>query len=127
MKPYSRGMGAIGLPGDYSSSSRFVRAAFLKQNSPSFQNETDSISQFFHIMDSVSVPQGSIRLDETKYEITQYTSCCDTSHGIYYYSTYENRQINGVNLFHENLDSSKIICYPLKRNSQILVQNSPSS
>ena len=127
MKPYSRGMGAVGLPGDYSSSSRFIRAAFLKLNSPYFQNETDRISQFFHIMDSVTVPQGSVRLDESKYEITQYTSCCDTLHGIYYYTTYENRQISGINMFHEDLDSSKIICYPLKRNQQIQFQNSPSS
>ena len=78
-------------------------------------------------MDSVTVPQGSVRLDESKYEITQYTSCCDTLHGIYYYTTYENRQISGINMFHEDLDSSKIICYPLKRNQQIQFQNSPSS
>ncbi|MBQ7866712.1 MAG: linear amide C-N hydrolase [Clostridia bacterium] len=45
LKPYSRGMGAIGLPGDSSSQSRFARAAFIKLNS--ICSEHESLSQFF--------------------------------------------------------------------------------
>ena len=40
-------MGAIGLPGDLSSQSRFVRAAFVKMNSISGDGEKESVSQFF--------------------------------------------------------------------------------
>ena len=44
LKPYSRGMGAMGLPGDFSSMSRFVRAAFVKLNSVSGDSEKESVS-----------------------------------------------------------------------------------
>jgi len=53
LQTYSRGMGAMGLPGDLSSSSRFVRASFVKMNSVSGDSESESVSQFFHIMASV--------------------------------------------------------------------------
>ena len=46
-------MGALGLPGDLSSQSRFVRAAFVKLNSVSGDSEEESVSQFFHILGSV--------------------------------------------------------------------------
>lgn len=48
LEKYSRGMGAIGLPGDLSSQSRFIRAAFVKMNSVSKEEEKESVSQFFH-------------------------------------------------------------------------------
>lgn len=47
LEKYSRGMGAIGLPGDLSSQSRFIRAAFVKMNSVSKEEEKESVSQFF--------------------------------------------------------------------------------
>ena len=43
-------MGAIGLPGDVSSQSRFIRAAFVKLNSRSGESEQESVNQFFHIL-----------------------------------------------------------------------------
>ena len=46
---YSLGMGAFGLPGDYSSVSRFIRAVFVKEKSPSFESEKEASSHFFHI------------------------------------------------------------------------------
>ena len=58
LKAYSRGMGALGLPGDLSSQSRFVRAAFVKMNSVSGTSETESVSQFFHILGSVEQQRG---------------------------------------------------------------------
>ena len=55
---YSRGMGALGLPGDLSSASRFARVAFTKMNSISGDSEAESISQFFHILGSVDQQRG---------------------------------------------------------------------
>lgn len=49
LQTYSRGMGALGLPGDLSSASHFVRAAFVRQNSISGQTEEESVGQFFRI------------------------------------------------------------------------------
>ena len=112
LKPYSRGMGGIGLPGDLSSASRFVKAAFTRLNSISGESESESISQFFHILSSVAQQKGCCKV-EHGYEYTIYSSCCNTDRGIYYYTTYENSQITGVDMNRENLEGDKVISYPL--------------
>ena len=120
---YSRGMGAIGLPGDLSSQSRFVRVAFVKMNSVSSDEENESVSQFFHILNSVDQQRGCCQLDDGKYEITIYTSCCNATKGIYYYTTYNNHQITAVDLHKENLDGNQLIRYPLISGEHINFQN----
>lgn len=123
LKIYARGMGAIGMPGDLSSASRFVRAAFTRMNSVSGDSESESISQFFHILGSVAQQRGCVHLGEGRYEITIYTSCCNTDKGIYYYTTYENSQITGVDMHKEDLDGTGTIWYPLIQGQQIRMQN----
>ena len=122
LKPYSRGMGAIGLPGDLSSASRFVKAAFTKLNSVSGDSESESVSQFFHILNSVAQQKGCCRV-EKGFEYTIYSSCCNTDKGIYYYTTYENSQITGVDMHKENLDGTNLISYPLIKGQSIKMQN----
>ena len=116
-------MGAIGLPGDLSSASRFVRVAFTKMNSISGESENESVSQFFHILGSVDQQRGCCEVSEGKYEITIYTSCCNTAKGIYYYTTYNNHQISAVDMHRENLDGTELIRYPLITEQQINFQN----
>ena len=123
LNQYSRGMGAIGLPGDLSSQSRFVRVSFVKMNSISEEIENKSVSQFFHIMNSVDQQRGCCELDDGKYEITIYTSCCNATKGIYYYTTYDNHQISAVDMHKENLDGKELIRYSLIKNEQINFQN----
>ena len=123
LKAYSRGMGAIGLPGDLSSTSRFVRAAFVKMNSKSEESEEKSVSQLFHILGSVDQQRGCCELDDKKLEITIYTSCCNTDKGIYYYTTYDNHQINAVNLHTVDLDSGDLIRYSLLVDESVNYQN----
>lgn len=120
---YSRGMGALGLPGDLSSQSRFVRAAFVKMNSLSGDSENESVSQVFHIMGSVDQQRGCCDVGEEKYEITIYTACCNADKGIYYYTTYDNHQITAVNMHNENLDGVDLVHYPLIHGEQIKMQN----
>ena len=120
---YSRGMGALGLPGDLSSTSRFARVAFTRLNSRSEDTEKASVSQFFHILGSVDQQRGCCEVAEGKYEITLYTSCCNATKGIYYYNTYENHQISGVDMHRENLDSDQLICYPAIQGEKIHFQN----
>jgi len=122
LRPYSRGMGSIGLPGDLSSASRFVRAAFVKLNSVCDTSEASSISQFFHILSSVEQQRGCVLVGD-KYEKTVYSSCCNTRSGIYYYTTYENSQITAVNMHHTELDSQKLSVFPLNIEPQIQFQN----
>lgn len=123
LQSYSRGMGAMGLPGDLSSSSRFVRAAFTKLNSVSGDSESESISQFFHILGSVAQQRGCVHMGNGEYEITVYSSCCNTDKGIYYYTTYENSQITGVDMHQENLNGEQLICYPRVEGQRIRMQN----
>lgn len=123
LNTYSRGMGALGLPGDLSSQSRFVRVAFVKMNSVSGDSESESVSQFFHILGSVDQQKGCCDVGEEKYEYTIYTSCCNASKGIYYYNTYENHQISGVDMHRENLDGSALSRYPLILGEHINMQN----
>ena len=120
---YSRGMGALGLPGDLSSQSRFVRVAFVKLNSISGDSESESVSQFFHILGSVDQQRGCCDVGEEKYEYTIYTSCCNASKGIYYYTTYENHQISGVDMHRENLDGDNLSRFPLILGEHINLQN----
>ena len=123
LEPYSRGMGALGLPGDLSSQSRFIRAAFVKENSQSGDGEGESVSQFFHILGSVEQVQGCCQVGDNQYEKTFYTSCCNTDKGIYYYTTYENRQITAVHLHRGALDARVLARFSLGRKEQILDQN----
>ena len=120
---YSRGMGALGLPGDLSSASRFVKAAFTKMNSIAEDNEISSVNQFFHILTSVEQQRGCVHMGNNLYEITIYSSCVNMDKGIYYYTTYDNRRIIGVDMYKENLDSSKLLNYELIKNEEFYIQN----
>ncbi len=123
LKPYSNGMGAMGLPGDFSSASRFVKAAFVKLNSVGGETVQGDVMQFFHMLQSVAMPRGSVIMPDGRYEITLYSSCCDTDAGIYYYSTYENGRVCAVDLHKENLDSGSVITYPMLSEPSISQQN----
>ena len=123
LEPYSRGMGAMGLPGDLSSASRFVKAAFTKLNSCCGPSESESISQFFHILGSVDQQRGCVHMGDGKYEITEYSTCCNVDKGIFYYTTYENSQITAVDMNRENLEGCELSAYPLLKGQRILMQN----
>lgn len=123
LNSFSRGMGAIGLPGDLSSQSRFVRASFVRANSVSGDSEVESVSQFFHILGSVDQQRGCCALEEGKYEVTIYTACCNADRGIYYYTTYDNSGLTAVDMRREDLDGSHLKRYPLLREPRILFQN----
>ncbi len=123
LKTYCRGMGGLGLPGDLTSQSRFVRASFVKMNSVSGKSESESVSQFFHILGSVDQQRGCCDLGGGKYEVTLYSSCCNADKGIYYYTTYENHRISAVDMRREELDGNSLVRYPLINGEQILFQN----
>ena len=110
---YSRGMGAKGLPGDLSSDSRFVRVAFTRANSVSSEGESESVSQFFHILGTVEQVRGCCEVAPNEYEITIYTSCCNATRGIYYYTPYQNPQITAVDMHRTDLTGTTLSRYPL--------------
>ena len=113
VKNYSLGMGAMGLPGDYSSASRFVRALFVKENSASEHDEKSNVNQFFHILNSVAMPRGCVRSAEG-FEYTRYSSCCNADSGIYYYTTYDELKIRAINMHDADLNQSNLHIFTVK-------------
>ena len=116
---YGQGMGAIGLPGDNSPTSRFVRAAFNKLNSICKEDEISSVTQFFHILDSVSMIRGTTITKEKKYDITTYSSCINTTKSIYYYKTYTNNQITAIKMTEKEKNKKELSIYNLIEEQQI--------
>ena len=123
LNAYSRGMGGMGIPGDLSSQSRFVKVAFTKLNAVSGSDEMESVSQFFHILGSVDQQRGCCEVADGKFEITIYTSCCNATKGIYYYTTYDNHQISAVDMTKEDLNTKNLICYEVITGEHIQMQN----
>lgn len=123
LEEYSQGLGAIGLPGDVSSMSRFVRAAFNKEHSVCGNDEASSVSQFFHLLSSVEMCRGACLVPSGRYSITVYSSCTNTDKGLYYYTTYDNRAINCVDMHRTDLESSCLSRYPLILSQEIHYQN----
>lgn len=116
LEAIGRGTGSIGLPGDFTSPSRFVRAAFMRANAVSFTSEIESVSQFFHLLDAVSIPRGVCDIGEGHYHHTLYASCINASKGIYYVTTYDNRRIAAVTL---QKTGESLRRYPIFRQMEI--------
>ncbi len=123
LTPHSRGLGALGLPGDLSSPSRFVRAAFTRVNSRSGAGEAESVSQVFHILQNVAMPRGLVDVGDGRFAVTRYTSCCNADTGVYYYITYENLGLTAVALHKEDLEGTAVVSYPMEKTLQVRCQN----
>ena len=112
IKAYSRGLGAVGLPGDLSSMSRFTKACFTKLNLICDSDENSSVTGFFHTLYSVYQQKGCVRL-ESGLEKTNYSCCYNLSKGIYYFTTYDNMHIQAFDLHRENHDGNELVSYPM--------------
>lgn len=120
---YSRGLGTHHLPGGMDSASRFVKVAFVLAHAPKGQNEAKSITNYFHILHSVEQPKGTDEVRPNSYEYTIYSDGTNLETGTFYYTNYENNQINAIKLEHENVDGEKIINYDLLEKQEIHYQN----
>lgn len=113
LNAYSLGMGGLGLPGDLSSTSRFVRTAFAKLNSPKIKSEKQSVNQFFHILGFAEQILGCNDIGNGEFEITVYSSCCNADKGIYYYKTYDDFTIRKIEMHSRNLEGDSLFVYPI--------------
>ncbi|MBQ8746273.1 MAG: linear amide C-N hydrolase [Clostridia bacterium] len=107
---YSRGAGGIGLPGDFSSSSRFIRAVFAKNHTA---ESSDPVSRFFRMMDTVSIPNGCVKTETGENVRTVYTSCADTETMTYYFTTYTCRHIRAVRMTETLADKEILSVFPM--------------
>jgi choloylglycine hydrolase len=111
------------LPGDLSSESRFIRAAFVKELSVCGISEAESVNQFFHLLGSVEYQKGRVRAENGSPKFTIYSCCCNTDEGIYYYKTYNNLHPCAIHMHHENLNGTHLSSYALIQSPQFNWQN----
>ena len=102
--PCFSGSGLQGLPGDFSSPSRFVRLCALKRLTPGAPNEEAGVSRLFHLLQSAAFPLGAAEVGEpgealaidegvVPYDYTVYSSVFCAESGRYYWTTYENQRV----------------------------------
>ena len=123
MASYAVGMGAVGLPGDASSVSRFVRTAFHLANADSTGDTVDEVTQFFHILDGSAMIRGTVLTEQAHRDLTVYSCCMDLTEGVYYYKTYENSCITALSLKGAALDGGALLRYDLRRAQTIHWEN----
>ena len=92
-------------------------------NSVCDSSEHSGVSQFFHLLSSVEFPRGCVRVKDTAYEITVYSCCCSMDQGIYYYKTYDDSRIIGIDMFLEDLEKNSLVSHPLLSETEFLIQN----
>ncbi len=109
MTAFGSGSLMRGLPGDYSSPSRFVRAAYLNTHYPVKSTEEENIARLFHTLAGVSMIDGAAVTYDGGFEKTIYTGGYSSATKTYYYNTYENPAIVKVALGDYDLDSSELI------------------
>ena len=114
LAPFGQGMGAIGLPGDFSPASRFIKTLFCKANSVCEEDAESCVGQVFHILDAVAMVRGTVITPEGRQDMTTYSCCIDTSSGTYYYKTYSNSRVTGVRLTDERRAGSGLSVFPLR-------------
>lgn len=120
---FSNGMGALGLPGDLSSPSRFVRGAFALRNAVPGKTPEQSMTRVFHILAGVAQSRGCVTLPEGGTEQTVYALCFDLERGRCCYTTEENSRPTGIDLFKANLEGDTLVAFPLRRHGDILWEN----
>ena len=81
------------------------------------------VSQFFHILGTVTQVDGCCEVEDGKYEKTIYTSCLNADKGIYYYTTYHNQNITAVDMKKENLDKNTLKTYSIIADMNVNHQN----
>lgn len=129
LRSLSNGTGLRGLPGDFSSPSRFVRAAFLKTYSIPQPTARAAVMQSFHILNNFDVPFGTAyNIGTAKFDMpsaTQWTIATDTANHIIYYHTMYNRTIRRIDMSNINFDRVPFQSHPLDATESETIINAP--
>lgn len=111
LKAFGEGSGMRGLPGDFTPPSRFVRAAIFSSTELPSQTADQTVFQVFHILNQFDIPVGAVRTDANGVihtDYTQVTSVKDPKNLRYYYRTYDDQNINVVNIKSCDLNAKAI-------------------
>ncbi len=109
LEPYGSGSGMRGIPGDFYSPSRFVRAAYLNAHYPQQQGEAANVSRLFHTLLGVSMVKGGAKVADGDFEYTLYTGGYSAATQTYYYSTYEDLAVKSFRLQDAGLEGGQVV------------------
>lgn len=117
--PLSQGTGMLGLPGDFTSPSRFARITAFTQAAPQEKTELDGIHQAFHILNNFDIPKGCVMDSQGTIEFTLWTSATDMKNKIFYFKPYDNFQPQKIELMKQQLDAKEHKIVAVKRQDSI--------
>lgn len=109
---YGTGFGMRALPGDFSSPSRFVRAAYFNAHYPTCASEKENVARLFHTLQGVAMIKGGAKMADGDFEYTVYTGGFSESSKTYYYRTYDDLTLRSVSMDAIDLDGRSIIVTP---------------
>ncbi len=123
LDPLSTGGNLFGMPGDFSSPSRFVRATVFSHMSPESATGQDAVMQGFHILDNFDIPEGAVPEpagSDPPYETTEWTTMSNLKALTFYVWTSDNRAIRTVNLNDMDLDGTEMQLFPLDQPQEFI-------
>lgn len=121
-KSFGQGSGMLGLPGDFTPPSRFVRAVAFSKSALPVDTAQQGVLQAFHILNQFDIPKGAARGKENGQEVADYTlwtSAADLTNLRYYFRTYENSRIRRIDLKAMDLGAKQVKTIPMTGDEQI--------
>jgi choloylglycine hydrolase len=122
IKGLGQGSGMLGLPGDFTPPSRFVRAVAFSKAALPVAKAKDGVLQAFHILNQFDIPKGAARGIEHGKEVadyTQWTNAADLKNLRYYFRTYDNSRIRMIDLKAVDFDTKRIRTISMKGEEEI--------
>ena len=117
LEPLGHGSGMLGLPGDFTSPSRFVRASFFQTTAPTWDTGFETVVQAFHILNNFDIPIGSqfvkAEIPKNLPSATQFTAVTDQKAMKFYYRTAWNSNIRCIDLLDIDFHKVKYQSHPL--------------
>ena len=110
--PFGQGSGMLGLPGDFTPPSRFIRAVFFSQSAKKAKTEYEGCKTAFRILDLFNISIGLIQENKdasASYDYTQWTAVTDLKNKRYYWHTYDNHQIQMVDLMSMDINGKDVL------------------
>ena len=100
LQPTGQGTGLLGIPGDWTPPSRFVRASLFKSFAISPKTASAGINLLEHLLNTVDIPFGTVRGagGPNHFELTQWVVIKDMKNKIFYYRTYEDLTLRSIDL-----------------------------
>jgi choloylglycine hydrolase len=117
-----QGSGMLGIPGDFTPPSRFVRAVAFSKSALPVDTAKEGVLQAFHILNQFDIPKGATRGVDHGKEVADYTlwtTAADLKNLRYYFRTYDNSKIRMIDLKSADLDAKEIKTIPIRSKEEI--------